>query len=100
MVKVIETDLLSLATKEVIVLIFSVYASCAPLVAPIPVAQPPIPVTMFWAVVETTICPALVPWPLPGVAVNLSSQPVGALLPVAQAAVILRVTPEATVEEY
>ena len=55
---------------------------------------------MFWAVVETRICPALVPWPVPGVAVNRNSQPVGALFPVAKAAVILRVTPEATVEEY
>jgi hypothetical protein len=82
------------------VMIFKAYANRAPLVAPVPVAQPPMLVTRFWAVVETRICPALVPWPLPGVAVSRNSQPVGALFPVAQAAVILRVTPEATAEEY
>ena len=55
---------------------------------------------MFWAVLETVIGPALVPISLPGVASSLSVHPPGALLPAAQAAVILRVTPAATVEEY
>lgn len=71
-----------------------------PLVAVVPVAQPPIPVTMYWAVLETVMRPALVPTPAPGVARSLRAQPAGALLPAAQAAVIRRVTPEATVEEY
>jgi len=55
---------------------------------------------MSWAVVERVFVPALDPWPLPGVAVSVSAQPVGALFPVAQAAVIRRVTPDATVDEY
>jgi len=55
---------------------------------------------MFWAVLETVIVPALNPIPLPGVARSVSVHPLGAALPTAQAAVILRVTLTATVEEY
>jgi hypothetical protein len=66
----------------------------------VPVAQLRIVVTMSWAVVDTAIWPAPVPWPLPGVAVSFSEHPAGAASDPPQAAVTFRVWADGTVDVY